>query len=288
MNMRRERRGGWLAVVTAVAGTVLIACGAFWLSFIALADLARRSGIEEGQAWAWPLIVDGVIVVATVAVVALAGTRTAWYPWMLLIAGAGLSVTANSIHAIVAADADVPAVLAASVAAVPPLVLLAITHLTVILTRHQPKPAPETAAEEAAELHVEAAERPGGPVPVASLEPALRAPVLAAVLAPDAEPGAEAGDPPMPEQGRDGWSRREVAEVLRAGGWSNKKIAHYLDVHPSTVGRWLPQPSPTPEAEPGTEQPVIAMPTTDAAAATAADDPRDEEDPSCTTNTAPK
>ncbi|GAA2829190.1 helix-turn-helix protein [Leucobacter komagatae] len=280
MNMRRERRGGRLAVVTAVAGTVLIACGAFWLSFTALADLARRSGIEEGQAWAWPLIVDGIIVVATVAVVALAGTRTAWYPWMLLICGAGLSVTANSIHAIVVKGADVPAVLAASVAAVPPLVLLAITHLTVILTRHQPEHDPEMAGEEAAELHAEAPEVPGGPVPVASLEPTLLAPVLAAAPTTDAVRGPDEGDPPMPEQGRGGWSRREVAEVLRAGGWSNKKIARYLDVHPSTVGRWLPHASTTPEAEVDAEQPVPAAPTADAAAAPAADDPRDEEDPS--------
>ena len=65
---------------TAVVGTVFIALGAFWLSFTALADLAARSGVDRGQAWAWPLIVDGIIVVATVAVVALAGQRSAWYP----------------------------------------------------------------------------------------------------------------------------------------------------------------------------------------------------------------
>ena len=56
------------AVVTAVSGTVFIAAGAFWLSFTALVDLAARSGVGAGQAWAWPLIVDGIIVVATVAV----------------------------------------------------------------------------------------------------------------------------------------------------------------------------------------------------------------------------
>ncbi|MBD4430692.1 DUF2637 domain-containing protein, partial [Xanthomonas citri pv. citri] len=104
------------------AGTVFIAGGAFWLSFTALADLAARSGVGGSQAWAWPLIVDGIIVVATVAVVALAGQRSAWYPWALLIGGALVSVTANAIHAVVAADADVPGVLAAAVAAVPPVV----------------------------------------------------------------------------------------------------------------------------------------------------------------------
>ena len=126
---------GRLAVWTAVAGTVFIAAGAFWLSFTALADLARRSGVDARQAWAWPLIVDGIIVVATVSVVALAEQREAWYPWLLLMAGAAVSVAANAIHAVVAADADVPAALAGAVAAVPPLVLLAITHLTVLLTR---------------------------------------------------------------------------------------------------------------------------------------------------------
>ena len=71
--------------------------GAFWLSFTALADLAARSGIGTGQAWAWPLIVDGIIVVATVAIVALAGQKAAWYPWALLIGDAVVSVTANAL-----------------------------------------------------------------------------------------------------------------------------------------------------------------------------------------------
>lgn len=148
-------RGHQGAVATAVAGTVFIAAGAFWLSFTSLADLAARSGITVDQAWMWPLIVDGIIVVATVAVVALSGKRSSWYPWTLLASGALISVTANAIHAVVAADADVPRVLAASVAAVPPLVLLSITHLTVVLTRtadtapaepdgRRPLPVPET------------------------------------------------------------------------------------------------------------------------------------------------
>lgn len=149
---------GRLAVWTAVAGTMFIAAGAFWLSFTALADLARRSGVDARQAWAWPLIVDGIIVVATVSVVALAQQSEAWYPWLLLMAGAAVSVTANAIHAVVAADADVPAALAGAVAAVPPLVLLAITHLTVVLTR-QFRAEPTSAEQElAARVDVQQAE----------------------------------------------------------------------------------------------------------------------------------
>ena len=140
--MRPRLGRGW-AVVAAASGTVVIGAGAFWLSFTALADLAARSGIPVGQAWIWPLLVDGLIVVATVAVVALDGHRTAWYPWSLLIAGALVSVTANAAHAMVAAIVSVPAVMAATVASVPPLVLLASTHLTVILIRST-KPDPTT------------------------------------------------------------------------------------------------------------------------------------------------
>ena len=196
-----------LAMVTAVIGTVFIAAGAFWLSFTSLSDLARRSGLDPAQAWVWPLIVDGIIVVASVAAVALARSHVAWYPWALLIAGAAISVTANAIHAIVAEATDVPLVLAASVSAVPPLVLLSITHLTSVLMRHevgrtagqstQPEVAGASVAEEAIEF-----------TPTAS--------------------------------------GRSDASSLRALGWSNSAIAKHLGVHPSTVGRWFRERVVTP------------------------------------------
>lgn len=132
----QPRVPGWVAA-TAVTGTIFIALGAFWLSFTSLADLAGRAGIGIGQAWVWPLIVDGIIVVATISVVVLApyGRQATWYPWALLVAGAVVSVSANATHATVTAQESVPRLLAAAVSAVPPLVLLAITHLTVELTR---------------------------------------------------------------------------------------------------------------------------------------------------------
>ncbi|MEL5990262.1 DUF2637 domain-containing protein [Microbacterium phosphatis] len=210
--MKREReRWGW-AVVTAATGTVLIGVGAFWLSFMALADLAARSGITSGQAWIWPLLVDGLIVVSTIAVVALDGRRGAWYPWALLICGALVSVAANALHAIVAADASVPAMLAATVAAVPPLVLLASTHLTVVLTRSTTTPA-NTAQ------------------------------------APPESPTATEPEPePVADSERDAvLGRRERATRLREAGWSNKAIADELQVHPSTVGRWFAPPVEEPE-----------------------------------------
>ena len=223
--MRRETTPRCWAAGTAVAGTVFIAAGAFWLSFTSLADLAVRSGIGAGQAWAWPLIVDGIIVVATVAVVALAGQRSAWYPWALLTGGALVSVTANAIHAVIAADADVPSILAASVAAVPPVVLLAITHLTVILTR-TPVPAPEP-------------ERPGQP-PVAVLAAASADPAPDELEAMPASVGvAELASAPAEAGPLDSADRRALGWELREAGWSNKRIAREFGVHPSTVGRWF-------------------------------------------------
>ncbi|MDF1490207.1 helix-turn-helix domain-containing protein [Tessaracoccus caeni] len=198
----RESGGRRWAAMTAVAGTVFIAAGAFWLSFTSLADLAARSGIGTGQAWAWPLIVDGIIVVATVAVVALAGQRSAWYPWALLVGGALVSVTANAIHAVVAADADVPRMLAASVAAVPPVVLLASTHLTVILTR-------------------------------------TADPATALAAAAESMPALPSGEAELTRREDGVVDRRALGWELREAGWSNKRIARELGVHPSTVGRWF-------------------------------------------------
>lgn len=60
---------------------MFIAVGAFWLAFPAMADWAERSGIGAGHAWAWPLIVVGINVVATVSVVALARLPNLTWPY---------------------------------------------------------------------------------------------------------------------------------------------------------------------------------------------------------------
>src|SRR5690625_7280661 len=207
--MREIEARRW-AASTAVAGTVFIAAGAFWLSFTSLADLAARSGIGAGQAWAWPLIVDGIIVVATVAVVALAGQRSAWYPWALLVGGALVSVTANAIHAVVAADADVPRILAASVAAVPPVALLALTHLTVILTR-----TPEAKAN----------------APAAAAFQAVAGEAMPALLPGDEDLGTR-------DEGSAAADRRTRGRALREEGWSTKRHAREFSEPLTSMGSW--------------------------------------------------
>ena len=135
--------------MSALIGTALIALGAFWLSFTALTDLVTRAGIPSDQAWVWPLIVDGVIVVSTVAVVALVGhgRTVSAYPWALLLVSAGISVAANVAHAVVISNGSLPTLISAGIAAVPPITLVAATHLSsVLLNKSDRRPRPSAHA----------------------------------------------------------------------------------------------------------------------------------------------
>jgi hypothetical protein len=241
MRKPSHRVAGWVAG-TGIAGTVFIAALAFWLSFTALTHLAMRAGIAEGQAWAWPLIVDGIIVVATVSVVAMARRKGSWYPWLLLVLGAAVSVTANSIHAALPAGANLPPVLAAAVSAVPPIVLLAITHLTVVLTR--PDKQQHTADQEPPEV-IPAAQLPR---PMPAPEPVPDAAASVEAPAPR-EPGAK--HPAGPDKTRE-WKQARAIEMYRQGE-TTRTIAAELGAGKATVNRWLApyrQPTPTrPTAE---------------------------------------
>lgn len=210
----KEGVSRWV-VRTSICGTFLLAVGAFWLSFTSLRELAMTAGIPDDESWIWPLIVDGVIIEATISVVALRNAPSAArrFAWLLLASGAAVSVAANITSAVVAADTAVPGLIAALVASVPPVVLLAMTHLTVELTRNTtptstPEPEPETITSAAAvALHK--------PLP-----PQRRStPSLRALSA----------------------TRGQALQMFEAG-ISKRQIAARLQVHPTTIGRWLNAP----------------------------------------------
>jgi uncharacterized membrane protein YidH (DUF202 family) len=123
----------------AVLITVCIGVASFVLSFAALRDLAARAGIPERLAWLWPLIVDGTILQATMAVVALAGhrdqDRSRRYFWIVLSSSAAVSVGANALHAVIPGSAALSPWLAAAIAVVAPVSLLASTHGLSLLIR---------------------------------------------------------------------------------------------------------------------------------------------------------
>ena len=258
--LRTTATGMW-AVVVARAGTVLIDVCAFWLSATTLTDLARRAGIDPMQAWMWPVIVDGMIVVATVAIVALArhGTRSTVYPWTLLIACAAVSVTANCMHALVATNSDLPPQLAASVAAVPPLVLLAATHLTVQLgrrisgaarkttTSHDATPPPLSATVHTNSPHPDMSKPPAATT--AAVSPLQHSPVLPTQQQRlgQTRPTERSRTAPLTTPIASSSDARNDAVSLSRQGLSTSALAARLHVHPSTVGRWLAIPgSPAP------------------------------------------
>lgn len=213
-----------LVIGTSLSGTILLALGAFWLSFTALRDLAVLAGIPADQAWVWPLIVDGVILEATISVVALRDKVAAArrFAWLLLSAGAAVSVAANITHAVVAASSRVPSLIAALVASVPPLVLLAMTHLTVELLRNAD---PVTAAT--AETNTI-----GHDPHAADLD---KVPPAGAVAV-----GPQPVQPPRRARS-DGRAKARALE-LAATHMSQRQIAAELGVHPTTIGRWLAAP----------------------------------------------
>ena len=184
---------------TSVVGTGLLALGGFTLSFAALRDLAVRVGMPADLGWIWPLLIDGMIVEATLAVVALAqrGSRAVWYAWFLLAVGAVVSVGSNGVHAMLTGHGWA----GAAAASVPPVVLLATTHLTVLLMaapEASAAPAQVPAAVVAPELQPEPAPDGGGTpalvdghaIDAPAVEPALTdAPAaLLPPAAPDVEP----------------------------------------------------------------------------------------------------
>jgi hypothetical protein len=141
----------------------------------------------------------------------------------------------------VAADAQVPAVLAALVAAVPPVVLVATTHLTVQHT-HRPMPAATAGLALRADmpaLHADHAERGAQGSATRGRPRELPGAVVAAHDERDA-----------------GEAVREALRLREHGGLTNRQIAARLGVHPSTVGRWLKappahQPAPTADRDAG-------------------------------------
>ncbi|QGJ90184.1 membrane protein [Mycobacterium phage SheaKeira] len=117
------------AVPMATAGTVAVGGLSFALSFTALTDLAAGNGVPSSQAWMLPLVIDGGVIVATTATVAL--RRHGWYAWTLLLLSSLVSVVGNVLHA------QPHGPVGMFIAAIPPLWLLAATHLTVMLSRER-------------------------------------------------------------------------------------------------------------------------------------------------------
>lgn len=144
-----------MARAAAVGITSLVAMVSFVLSFSSLADLAARTVWPGKLAWGFPVIVDGIIVLATMALVAFSaypeqrGARR--YFRILLSVGAAVSVAGNAVHAMLP-NAELPdpplgSWAAAILACVPPIALVLVTEGLSILWRFTPYERPDETAQ---------------------------------------------------------------------------------------------------------------------------------------------
>lgn len=157
---RTEQHSARLSLIritrgVAVGITVLIAALSFVLSFSSLADLAARTVWPGALAWLWPIIIDGTIVLATMALVAFSAypeqRRARLFFWTLLVAGAAVSVTGNAVHAMLPNSQLQSQLLgswgAAAIACVPPIALVLVTHALSVLWRFTPYELRDEAAQ---------------------------------------------------------------------------------------------------------------------------------------------
>ncbi|MEU6833067.1 DUF2637 domain-containing protein [Nocardia beijingensis] len=155
MNTADRSAGMRLARWSAVVIIIAVGAAAFRLSFATLKDLAVLAHIPASDAWLFPLIVDGTILLATFGVLVLANAPERRFFVTVLVIGSVVSVAGNSLHA-VAAGRELPWWASALVAAIAPISLLADTHGLALLIRaaqrdSAPEPAPAPVVEPAAE-----------------------------------------------------------------------------------------------------------------------------------------
>ncbi|MBF6194164.1 DUF2637 domain-containing protein [Nocardia sp. CDC192] len=165
------RLARWSAVVIIIA----VGAAAFRLSFATLKDLAVLAHVPASDAWLFPLIVDGTILLATFGVLVLANAPERRFFVTVLVVGSVVSVAGNSLHA-VAAGRELPWWASALVAAIAPISLLADTHGLALLIRaaqrdSAPEPAPVPVVEPAAEQTPAEPEREPEPVSVPEPDP---------------------------------------------------------------------------------------------------------------------
>ncbi|GAB4664290.1 DUF2637 domain-containing protein [Mycobacterium avium] len=133
--------------------TVGIASVSFVLSFNSLRSLAAMTAWPGWPSWLSPLLLDGLIVLATLGIVSLAPYRDQFrnrvFLWTVLGVAALVSVGGNGLHAWLSTGQLVSWMRwgSAGLACVPPVALLATTHILGILWRFDPVPPPDGRSE---------------------------------------------------------------------------------------------------------------------------------------------
>jgi hypothetical protein len=142
----RGRREGFAAALwPGLWLSGLLAALAFALSFSALSAVGIASGIDAHLGWAFPLIVDGFILLATWAAwrFRAQGLAGAWYPWAAFVVFSAVSMTGNALHARPVATGGLLLAgwAATAFSTVPSIALLVASHMLLLIATARPRQA---------------------------------------------------------------------------------------------------------------------------------------------------
>lgn len=185
MNGGREARM-WPGVTVAVVLALL----AFIISFDALRAVGLACGINVSLAWMFPIIIDGSTLAFTWAAWAFKTRRMGTlYPWLMLVLFSVISLIGNALHAhpVMVNGMLLPDWVPPVIMTVPPVALLATTHMIVLA-------AGRTFDRQA--MAEAASPEPAGPLAVPATRPAVPPePVSAIETDHDTEPGSDTPGP---------------------------------------------------------------------------------------------
>lgn len=211
-----------VAEAVALLSLAAVSIAAFSWSAIALHGVAVMAGISPGLAWGAPVIVDGPIVQAAFALVALnrraklgveIPKATRWFFWGELAAAELLSLIGNGVHAWTSEGLKLPQLAAAAVAGAAPVAALAVTHALTALMEVPRAPEPQATPTVA---EATAGDAKATPADIEATGPESAATVAVADATADRD-----------------------AEIwrLHQQGLSYREIAPIVDLHFGTVGK---------------------------------------------------
>jgi hypothetical protein len=130
-SMLTGRTMRWVYRTVPTLSSLAVAAASFALSFVALRDVATSTqAVPASMAWLVPIVIDGGVLCASAVIWAAAAQnlKRPVFPFLVVFILVVLSVIVNAAHA-------GPSLLAKTIAALPPLVLLATLELVAIATR---------------------------------------------------------------------------------------------------------------------------------------------------------
>jgi hypothetical protein len=182
-----------------------VAAGAAAATAHGLFEVALASAVPAGIAWLYPLITDGLALVAYTATASLSG-HAARYAWAVVVLAAGLSGLAQATYLASGTTLDASPALRFGIGAWPAVAAAIAAHLLYLLTaeaRHDPAASTDTAPSDRSAVHLDtpsdagSAEHQPGARPA---EPSV--PVLALSAGPAERPARPAPNAPAKSRAR--------------------------------------------------------------------------------------